>query len=387
MIAAPDLRPTPFEVAAGTLFGATPAAVEPARPRDGTPALAALEQSLMRALARPPCVVAFSGGRDSSAVLACAVRAARRGGFEAPIALTLRYPFAPDTDESEWQENVIQHLGVSDWHRREVAPDELDFLGPWATAALRRHGPLYPPNAFSVRLMLAEARGGTLVTGQGGDVLFGPWRWQRAAEIIAGREAPRPRDALRLGLAAAPVRARAAVLRRRQTASFAWLRPDAEKHAQRLAACDQAAEPRRWDTRLPWLLSRRHEAATSWAIERYAHDAGARVAHPLLDAGFVNALGREGGAVGLGGRTEAMRALFGDVLPDTVLRRRGKATFQQVFWGGRARAFVDGWRGEHVDRSLVDTGALRALWAQEYPDIGTAMLLQSAWVASAEDVT
>src|SRR5687767_6252 len=70
----------------------------------------ALQDVLVPALRRPPCVVAFSGGRDSALVLAGAVAAARREGLDEPIAVSVRFPNAPDADESHWQERVVRYL-------------------------------------------------------------------------------------------------------------------------------------------------------------------------------------------------------------------------------------------------------------------------------------
>jgi asparagine synthetase B (glutamine-hydrolysing) len=61
-----------------------------------------LERVLVRSLQRPPCLVAFSGGRDSAGVLAAASHAARRHGLPLPIPATYRFPGAAEVDESEW---------------------------------------------------------------------------------------------------------------------------------------------------------------------------------------------------------------------------------------------------------------------------------------------
>src|SRR3954463_7149340 len=86
-------------------------------PRAGGDPLAALEDVLREALLRPPCVIAFSGGRDSSALLAVATRLAAREGLQPPGAVTQPFPPLPETDESEWQELVARHIGLRDWVR------------------------------------------------------------------------------------------------------------------------------------------------------------------------------------------------------------------------------------------------------------------------------
>jgi asparagine synthase (glutamine-hydrolysing) len=106
---------------------------------------AALEQSILPALARPPCGVSFSGGRDSSAVLALAAGLARREGLPLPIPVTNRFHHAPRADETAWQERVIEHVRPADWVKLDFT-DELDVVGPFATGALRNHGLLWPCN-------------------------------------------------------------------------------------------------------------------------------------------------------------------------------------------------------------------------------------------------
>lgn len=82
---------TPLEIATGVVLGSDEAAPQlPAIPSDLDP-LAAFEDVVRGALRRPPCVVTFSGGRDSSAVLAVAARIARDERLPAPVAVTLRF--------------------------------------------------------------------------------------------------------------------------------------------------------------------------------------------------------------------------------------------------------------------------------------------------------
>ena len=99
---------------------------------------------MRNALLRPPCGVAFSGGRDSSAVLAVAAHVARRDGLPQPIPITKVFPDVPTAEEGSWQESVVRHLGLDDW-QRVVIHDELDLVGPLATANLVAHGVVWPP--------------------------------------------------------------------------------------------------------------------------------------------------------------------------------------------------------------------------------------------------
>ncbi|HEY2429742.1 MAG TPA: hypothetical protein VGI06_12480, partial [Acidimicrobiales bacterium] len=80
-------RPSPSEVAWGWVPGWTAPDADPGAPARSDPR-AALEAAILDGLRRPPCIVAFSGGRDSSAVLAVAVDAARRHGLAPPVPLT-----------------------------------------------------------------------------------------------------------------------------------------------------------------------------------------------------------------------------------------------------------------------------------------------------------
>ena len=139
--------------------------------RPVTRPLAALERACLPALRRGRCCVSFSGGRDSSIVLAAATRVARREGLALPTPVTNRFPHAGPTDESEWQELVVRHLGLDDWLRIDHT-DALDIVGPVARQVLERHGLLWPFNAHFHVPLLEAAEGGALLTGIGGDELF-----------------------------------------------------------------------------------------------------------------------------------------------------------------------------------------------------------------------
>jgi asparagine synthase (glutamine-hydrolysing) len=374
------LRPTPLEVASMTVVGLDPETPPlPAAP-DVSPR-EALEAAVLPALMRPPCVVAFSGGRDSSLLLAVAAHVARRERLAPPVALTLRFPQSPTAEESEWQELVIGHLGIADWVRRDIH-DELDFVGPVAQRAMLRHGVLWPANLHFVVPPAEQAAGGSLVTGVGGDrvLLSGP-------DEAAGRSRARARlrGAVRGAYRSLPVRARAPHHARRVRANTPWLRGPAVD-AVVARTLSQPWEPRRLDARLDHVHRERLHALTRHGIELLAGDEDARAVTPFLEPGFLAALARFLGADGVGGRTALMRVIAGDLLPERLLTRPTKAVFPEAYCNRHTREFVRTWRGGGVDETLVDVDRLRALLGDgtDHAWLGrSAVLLQSAWLAEA----
>lgn len=373
----PSLRP--IEIASGVAFGG-----EEQRPRlpDGLAAgpLEALEHAIRPHLLAPPCLVSFSGGLDSSAVLAVACALARREGLALPVPATCRFPYAP-SDEHGWQELVVQHVRPNEWLRLELT-EELDAVGEIATAALVRHGLLWPCNAHFHVPLLEAARGGTLLTGVGGDELLGTSRWQRAADVLALRVRPRPRDVLTVALALAPTRARRPVLERRVTVRLPWLTPAGQAGLARLVAVKEAAEPRGYAARLAWWRGLRATRLGLRSLALLADDAGARIAHPLVDTAVARAMATSAPRTGPRDRGRTLRAVLGPLLPAPLYERADKARFDEAFWGERSRALAADWDGEGADPDLVDPRALRAEWSRAVPEPHTFTLLQSAWVAS-----
>ena len=374
-------RSTYLEFAVGRVFG-----VERARTADELlPALApleALEAAVRQALERPPCVVSFSGGRDSSCVLAIAVRAARKEGLELPIPVTLRFSDAPRTDETSWQELVVRSLGLGEWEILE--PENLDLIGPVSAPILRDHGVLWPPNAFFHAPALVAASGGSLLTGFGGDQLLGGWRRRSVADALARRRRLEPYDVLRLPHAALPRSVRAPLERRRQRAATpSWIRPDAGRRLVTLATRDALSEPVWWPDWIRWRASGRDLCTARSSFAALAHDRGALAVSPLTDRRFVSAVANAGGRLGFGSRTDAMLAIFDGLLPEALLRRESKATFDEVFWRDGSRGFAEHWDGANVDTDIVDPEALQREWLKPSPHARSAPLLQSAWLAQA----
>jgi asparagine synthetase B (glutamine-hydrolysing) len=371
---------TPLEAASGLVFGDDPRAPEVAV-LPGVEPRAALEDAIRPALERPPCLVSFSGGRDSSAVLAVATALARREGHRLPIPATNRFHGIPSSQESEWQEEIVAALDLEDWVRIPLR-DELDCVGPIAQGVLERHGVLWPFNAHFHVPLIQQARTGSLLTGLGGDEAFSASRWERTQLLLSGRASPRPRDVLRVTFALAPRRARARVLRGRMPSGLLpWLRAPAREAVERLSADEAASEPVRWSSRYRWLRRLRHMEVAVRSLDVLGAEHDVLLTNPLCDVRFLGALAGLPRHSRFRTRTEAMGMLVGDLLPESVLGRSTKASFDQAFWHDHSRAFAASWSGEGHDRDLVDVDLLRAMWRQLDPDPRSYLLAQAAWLA------
>lgn len=383
MTVRPPAPLTPLEIASGVVLGHDRAVqlpdlgLPPATPRQ------AFEATVAQALRRPPCLVSFSGGRDSSAVLAVAIEVARRQGLPEPVAVTLRFPTIPSADEGQWQERVVRHLGVREWERVDLR--DADLLGSAARAELDRHGLLYPANAFVHGPLAERAAGGTLVTGVGGDeVMTAARRWNRLSRVLAGRRRPGMtdlRDAL-VAIAPRPVRRRDVRRRVHFDPVVPWLRPDAAALVRRHWEDELADGPVRYDRMLARFTGSRARLLGLATLDTIAHSRGAATAHPFATPQFLAALAVRHGTAGPRSRSEGMADLFADVLPDDVLRRSTKAIFNDAFWGPTTQTFVRTWNGKGLDKSLVDVSALRRAWAGNDSDYRGFLLLHSAWTAT-----
>jgi hypothetical protein len=346
---------------------------------------AALEAVVLRALVRPPCLVSFSGGRDSSLVLVVATDLARRHGLPPPIPATNRFPGRPETDESAWQELVVAHLGIDDWIRMDWT-DELDVVGPYAQVALRRHGILAPFNAHFHLPLLRAARGGSMLTGIGGDELLSPVSREVAAAILLSPRRPRRGELGPLALALAPhhVRVAAIARRRRVFRTFGWLTPTARRRIALAYAGWESRDPLRWDVALrSWWWQSRALQCNRAGKGVLARAEGVEIVHPLCEPEVLAAAARTWGRLGPPGRQAALGELGGESLPTALRARRDKAWFDRVFWGAHARRLVHGWNGQGVDPGLVDRDRLRREWARDPATPFVYTLLQAVWLTSA----
>jgi asparagine synthetase B (glutamine-hydrolysing) len=376
----PFMRMTPLEVAAGWVPGILPAPPHPEGDRPPIEPLAALESVLLDAVRSTPCLVEFSGGRDSSAILAVANRVARREGLPMPVPVTRIFPETQEAGEGDWPELVIRHLGLKEWIRLEIR-DELDLLGPTATSGLLRNGLLWPVTAHTKAMTFDHARGGALVTGEGGDEVFGPRRITPLTKLLAGA---RPKSlGIKYSLGAlSPKMVRRRSMERSLAKSMSpWLRPAAwQAHSESVVA-EGLAEPLGWGASVRLLPRRR-----GWTMGRHnlsvvAGEHDVRYVHPLLDGRFLDAFTDERSLLGYPSRTHSMQALFGSLLPAEILTRTTKARFNAPYFHRHSRAFADTWSGEGVDTGLVNAEELKKAWREDSPHAQSLPLMHMAWLA------
>jgi Asparagine synthase len=370
-----------LEVASGWIFGhESPVA----SPRSTAGFRSALEATILQALAPGPCYVSFSGGRDSSVILAVATDLARRFGLAPPIPVTAVFPGVPGADEHDWQRLVLDHLGLAEWQRITVEPDDLDLIGPLALRQLERRGLAWPAAAYAREPTFAAASGGVLVSGDGGDELFGRRRSYDVMTTLRRRGRVPARTVPSTLWTLAPRSARSARARRMSTRSgeYPWLTEHGRTVVIDAMAREQTTEPLRWDRSTWWYMTRRAATVMKVAFDVISADHQVRLLHPFTDPPVVGAISDEIGPFGRWGRTEMMHHFFGDLLPPVVLGRESKAFFNGAFFGAATREFARSWDGRGVPLDLVDPEVLRSEWLSEMPSARTALLLHSACLAT-----
>jgi hypothetical protein len=328
-------RPTPLEVASGLVFGFGPPEPLPT-PQTALSAREALEQAILPALLRPPCLMSFSGGRASSSVLAVAVLLSRREGLELPVPATNRLDGVFRRDETAMQERVIVHLGLTEWVRLDFS-DELDLVGPVALRVLREHGLLWPFDIHFSRPPIEWASGGSLITGLG--------------------------DRNALGEPGA--------LLRRDPGPLRWLRPAAQVEVRKRWRADAGSRPHARERRFAWWWCLRQVRLGIESLRRLGAELRVEVCHPLIDPSFSKALGA------LPPHRRSATRLFGDLLPRELLALRAAPPCENNLWRSHSRGLVENWQGEGVDTGLVDIELLRREWLLPRPDPRTFLLLQS----------
>ena len=376
----PDVPLDDLDVAAGMVFGSLPRGDPwPGQGERESP-LKAIEAVVLEGLQQAPCHVSFSGGRDSSALLSLATAVADREGLPRPVPITARFQ-EEETDEDEWQQLVLEHLGITEWIRVELT-DELDLLGPIGTRYLIRHGLRYPQNVHFQEPLLQIASGGSLLSGVGGDELFEPHRWARAAGVLARSVPVQRSDILAVGAALSPPMIRARVHHRGQMEMPVWLRPSGRRQLLRRLHLWLGEDAVRYDAHLDWWRRSRYINHGQRSLELLAEDHDVNFIAPFSEDRVMRALAADMGRVGFPSRTSAMHYLFGELLPQVTVERRSKAAFTSPLVGQATRAFASVADPTTVlSEDLVDADALRRTWQREQFDIRSLPALQLCWLA------
>jgi hypothetical protein len=367
-----------YGLALGRWAGATPLAPSSADPR------AALDAVLLRALRRPPCLVSFSGGLDSSALLAACARVARANGLPDPVPATLVFHESGPSDERDWQHLVLDHLGIdrSTWLRFELT-DELDAVGPVAQAMMLRHGLVWPFNLHFHLPIIEAAAGGSVVTGFGGDELGRSSAGMWGERLLAQRRLGGPKHLALLAYSRGPARirwARQLTRKREYRSELPWLTAHARLRL-RLARADEDTHPLGWGRVLRdyfWCRRYIRVCTENFKIVAAPHDV--EMVHPFVAAPLLASLG-EAHFAGLGSRRGVWEHLFAGMLPNALLARTTKAIFDDPLYTASSLEFARSWSGRGVDERLVDVDRLRAHWLGAERSVMSTSLLQAAWLA------
>lgn len=343
----------------------------------------AIEAELRAALQRPPCGIAFSGGRDSSVLLAMAVALADREGLPRPVALTNAISGPGASEDPGWQRRLIDLLGV-DW-QVFLLDDELDAIGPVAAEILPVTGVMWPAAAYSSKRLLQAVRGGSLVTGEYGDELFGDHRITPVIGTIRRRPRPSRLVVRSVALALAPVRFRERDLHARLLRPRRWLKPEPRRlHVEALAA-DMAGTPLSWRKALDRADRLRAHRLGHRTLHALAAMDDVMLVEPFAEPRVKRSVAVAGGRFGWTSRSEAMLSIFRGDVPDELLRRTTKAIFNRSIIGRHSRTFAEAWDGTGLPADvddLVDHDALRSEWLSELPHPGSIGLLQAAWLGT-----
>jgi asparagine synthetase B (glutamine-hydrolysing) len=353
----------------------------------GATAREVLEEIIVEALQRPPCLVTFSGGRDSSALLAVCAHVARREGLPMPVAFTFRYNInEEEADETVWQELVISHLEVPDWERAHVG-NRHDMVGELAQAFLLDHGVVFPPPMYNYTLPLTRARGGTHISGEGGDEIFGMRRCTILRRALDDPKYLTTRQHLKYAaLNLGPRQSRTAAWRRDLSgilgSALGYLRQEVREQLYQDLATHFTSEPFDLRRSLGWHMRRKSIVMTQESLTAFSDEHDVAHVDPFLEPKFVAAFAGTARPFGLATRTDAMRALFSDILPDDIMSRTSKAVFNRCFLTDVGRSFARSWDGSGVDEEMVDVDVLRSAWLSAWPPAQSFGLLQAAWLHS-----
>jgi asparagine synthetase B (glutamine-hydrolysing) len=332
-------------------------------------------------VAGPKTYVEFSGGVDSSLVLSAAVEAARREGHDPPIPVTFRFVGVPDADESSFQRDVIDHLGLREWLVLDV-DDELDLLGPVSQRVLRvcglRAAARIPARAWMLEHLEPNS---TLLSGEGGDEVLGP---APLAPLHFAHHAFRSGSNRRVAVNWLRTSARSRVpnrLRGSHRWGPSWLTERAIREGEPLITRTFGRTGFTMKTYHRRHRSKRFIVIGIAQLTEQAAAYGVRYRAPLLDFSFMAKLVNAIPDARFVDRRLLVRHYFSEYLPASVLNRTSKANFTPAVFGPESRAFANRWDGTGLPLELVRAGELRRIWTTGHA-AGSSLLLQQAWLAT-----
>jgi asparagine synthase (glutamine-hydrolysing) len=160
------------------------------------------------------------------------------------------------------------------------------------------------------------------------------------------------------------------------------LRPAAKEAFLRALADTERESPLSFAASVRTVPVRRSQFLAARNRQILARKQDVEFTSPLLHPDVVHALARDGGVLGRGDRTAVLRCLASDLLPDEVLTRSSKASFNGCHVARYTREFAESWTGAGVDPEFVDPAELRRGWLAGVPMGLTMGLLQTAWLAN-----
>ena len=302
-------------------------------------------------------------------LLAVATHVARREGLPEPVPITKVFPGVAEAEEGAWQDDVIRHLGLSDWQRL-VIRDELDRRRTARCAATRSTTVWCGRRPSTVTCPMLDAlRGGIAARWRG-------WRRGARRRFTSHRagDPPRSHRLVRFagGGSAAALGAVAPGPFARRHAQRAWRRP-ADSHGcdphvpggaraamSRAQRRSSHCRSRRACAPVPAAGGRRRAARRNRRHPRQRAATSSSPVHCSMPTSSMPSLATAA-CSGEATARHVLRALVPDLLPDAVFARTTKAAFNGAYMGPHTRAFAERWTGAGVDAELVDADELRRI--------------------------